>query len=95
MAIGVLGLPITATESDRLEARLALSLLAYKLGYFMVDTIELPARSAARKHGWVEALARRVGADAVVVGGSVDRSWLAALAERRGLVVVTNMSPSS
>lgn len=92
MAIGVLGLPMTATETDRLEARLDLALLAYKRGYFMVDIIELPARAPARKHAWIEALTRRVEAEALFVAGSVDRAWLVALADRRELAIVTATS---
>lgn len=48
MAVGVLALPPT-TDDHRNAARLDLALSAYKLGYFVVDTIEVtPATGKPR-----------------------------------------------
>jgi hypothetical protein len=69
LAVGVL-LPGTPTpEGDEGDPRLDLSLGAYKLGYFLVDVVDI---ALSPVHGWqrVESLVARGVVDAVVVGAA-------------------------
>jgi len=83
-AVGVLALgPVDAAR--RSAARLDLALDAYKLGYFLLDTVE--TTPAGTGYLAAELLLARSGADAIVARGPVDRDWLYAIADRLGLAV--------
>jgi len=64
-AVGVLA----SDGGRRRRERLDLALDAYKLGYFLLDTVEVHDRAG---YAVAEALAARTDADAFVVRGDVD-----------------------
>jgi hypothetical protein len=86
-AVGVLGLPATAAEADRRQARLDLSLLAYKLGYFVLDVVDVSPTSDHSAYAWAEALAERTDADAFVILGALDLARPRPVAERVRMVI--------
>jgi hypothetical protein len=70
LAVGVLIVPPDFTGRTRAEDRLALALGAYRLGYYLLDLIDVPAWHAPDGAGaWtpVWGLAKRAAVDAVVV----------------------------
>jgi hypothetical protein len=71
LAVGVLLLPDGVPEASRAERRFVLALDAYRIGYFLLDVVEVHAAdgSAPRVSAWVavERIVRRAGADALVV----------------------------
>jgi hypothetical protein len=72
LAVGVVLAPAGFTGRTRADARLALALGAYRLGYFLLDLIDVPAReSVDPADGWAPVwdLVLRTRADAVVVHG--------------------------
>lgn len=72
LAVGVVLAPATFTGRTRAEDRLTLALGAYRLGYFLLDLIDVPAwDSADQARGWAPVwdLVLRTHAEAVVVHG--------------------------
>jgi hypothetical protein len=71
LAVGVLLLPDGVSGASRAEHRLVLALDAYRIGYFLLDVVEVHAvgSSVPRACDWVavERIVRRAGADALVV----------------------------
>jgi hypothetical protein len=76
LAVAVVAVPALADEDQRSEARIAVTLFAYKLGYFVLDVIEVTPGVGSGDPGGgystAERLARRTDADAFVLRGSVD-----------------------
>ena len=76
LAVGVVLAPAGFTGRTRAEDRLTLALGAYRLGYFLLDLIDVPAWEAAdQQRAWapVWELVLRARADAVIVHGRQDR----------------------
>jgi hypothetical protein len=75
-AIGVLALPTSTGDADRIQERLAVSMTAYKHRHFMVDVIEIDRREGLRPqitgYAALRALAEQVDADAIFIRGPVD-----------------------
>lgn len=70
LAVGVLLLPDGVPAASRAEHRLVLALGAYRIGYFLLDLVEVDAaRRSSSVSGWVavERIVRRAGADALVI----------------------------
>lgn len=84
LAVGVLALH-PSDAAQRSAARVKLTLDAYRLGYLLLDTVEITP--AGTGYLAAELLIARTGAGAVVVRGPVDRDWLHAVADRHGLDV--------
>jgi hypothetical protein len=84
-AVGVLALPDPQDAAGRSQGRLDVALDAYKLGYFLLDTIETGPDGVG--YLTAELLAARTGADAVVARGPVDGDRLSGMADRHRLVV--------
>ena len=84
-AVGVLALTDTADGAARAVARLDLALDAYKLGYFLVDTIEIDDRGTG--YLATELLVSRATPAALVTRGPVDTDWLHTLADRHRLTI--------
>ena len=84
-AVGVLALTTTTHGPNRTTARLDLALDTYKLGYFLIDTIEIDAHGTG--YLAAELLVSRTTPDALVTRGRVDPDWLHALADRHPLLV--------
>jgi hypothetical protein len=85
-AVGVLGLPSGQSAGQRRQSRLELALCGYKLGYFVIDIVEVggpPPDGAADPSGYrlVEALATQTDADAFVVRGPIDLPELQRVAQ--------------
>jgi hypothetical protein len=89
LAIGVLGMPATIGVPDARVARVDLALHAYKLGYFLLDTLQVTSAPDAATRRWLEALARQVEADAFICAGPVDQGWVTELADLLRIVVRT------
>lgn len=88
LAIAVLGPAPGVTEEDHRKARLALALSAYQLGYFVLDIVEVaPGGQDSSGYTWVEALAERTDAAALVIAGAVDMELLDTVADRNRMVV--------
>ena len=87
MAIAVLGLPPTTADDARHAARLDLALLAYKLGYFVVDILEVSPDADPAGYRRIERLAEQIDADAFVCRGAVDRPRLDQVADRIHMVI--------
>jgi hypothetical protein len=85
--VGVLALAAVESGTDRTAARLDLALDAYKLGYFLIDTIEIDAYGTG--YLAAELLVSRTTPDALVTRGRLDTDWLHALADRHPLVIHT------
>jgi hypothetical protein len=73
-AIGVLGLPPGLPAGRDRRSRLAVTLHGYKLGYFVVDVVEVcdaasTEGAAASGYQMIEDLATQTHADAFVVQG--------------------------
>lgn len=85
LAVGVLALVPAASGPDRTAARLDLALDTYKLGYFLIDTIEIDVLGTG--YLAVELLVSRTTPDALVTRGRVDTDWLRALADRHPLTI--------
>ena len=94
MAIAVLALVETVSEDVRRSARLDLALHAYKLGYFVVDVLEVTSDTDAGGYGWVEALAEQTDADALVCSGPLDRGRLEAVADRSHMTIRVAPAPA-
>jgi hypothetical protein len=90
-AVGVLALAPTTNSPGRTNARLDLALDTYKLGYFLVDTIEIDAHGTG--YLAAELLVSRTTPDALVTRGPVDTDWLHALADRHPLVIHSEERP--
>jgi hypothetical protein len=73
---------------NRAAARLDLALDAYKLGYFLVDTIEIDPQGTG--YLATELLVSRTTPDAPITAGPVDTDWLHALADRHRLAIRTS-----
>lgn len=76
LAVGAVIAPHVYTGRTRTDDRLALALGAYRLGYFLLDLIDIPAwRSLNWADAWspVWQLVERAGADAVVVYPRIPR----------------------
>lgn len=76
LAVGAVIAPHVYTGRTRADDRLALALGAYRLGYFLLDLIDIPAwRSLNWADAWspVWELVERAGADAVVVYPRIAR----------------------
>lgn len=84
-AVGVLALTAPPNGAGRTVARLDLALDAYKLGYFLVDTVEIDARGTG--YLATELLVSRAAPEALVTRGPVDTAWLHALADRHRLMI--------
>jgi hypothetical protein len=84
-AVGVLALGATPSGPDRTAARLDLALDTYKLGYFLIDTIEIDAHGTG--YLAAELLVSHATPDALVARGPVDNDWLHALADRHPLAI--------
>jgi hypothetical protein len=80
-------------RAGRATARLELALDAYKLGYFLVDTVEIDTRGSG--YLAAELLVSRTTPDALVTRGAVDDGWCHALADRHRLVIHTGGRPDS
>lgn len=77
LAVGAVIAPNAFTGRTRTGDRLALALGAYRLGYYLLDLIDIPAWGSLDWAGaWspVWDLAERAGADAVVVFPRVVRT---------------------
>lgn len=74
MAVGVVLVPQDFTGVTRAEQRLALALGAYRMGFFLLDLLDVPAWAVDPERGWapVWELVRRVDAIAVIVHGGAD-----------------------
>ena len=102
LALGLLGPPPRATPDQhltpsrdptpggRVEARIALALLAARHGYALLETIETTGTPSdlTIALGLVEDLATRLDADALAVDGHVDHERVEDLAARVRLVVL-------
>lgn len=86
-AVGVLALQDPLAEADRRQARLVVALAAYELGYFLLDVIEVPAGIGGPGYDWIESLASRTDADALLVSGPVDHGLLGGIARRIRMVI--------
>ncbi|HET9657701.1 MAG TPA: hypothetical protein VFP72_20285 [Kineosporiaceae bacterium] len=84
-AVGVLAVGAGLSHPDRSAARLDLALDTYKLGYFLIDTIEIDTHGTG--YLAAELLVSRTTPDALVVRGPVDADWLHALADRHPLEI--------
>ena len=84
-AVGLLALGGGASGPDRSAARLDLALDAYKLGYFLIDTIEIDGYGTG--YLAAELLISRTTPDALVTRGRVAADWLHAQADRHPLVI--------
>ena len=76
MAVGAVLAPQGFTGRTRTEDRLKLALGAYRMGYFLLDLIDVPAWDGADDaRGWAPVwdLVLRTRADAVVVHSRQDR----------------------
>jgi hypothetical protein len=86
MAVAVVAVPALAGEAERAEERVAVALLGYKLGYFVLDIIEVPPGVSGGDpdggYARADALARRTDADAFIVRGSVDTDRLRRVADQ-------------
>jgi hypothetical protein len=82
-AVGVLGVGAEVAGPERSSARLGVALDTYKLGYFLIDTVEIDALGTGCLA--VELLVSRTTPDALVVHGSVDSDWVQAVADRHPL----------
>ncbi|HEY6795886.1 MAG TPA: hypothetical protein VI248_14495 [Kineosporiaceae bacterium] len=89
MAIAVLAIPPDAPQERRRPARLDAALLAYKLGYFLVDIVEVATGDDPSSYAWLEALAQQTEADAFICLGDVDPSRVGKLAAQLRAVVRT------
>ena len=94
MAIAVLAMVETVSEDVRRSARLDLALHAYKLGYFVVDVLEVRSDADADAYGWVEELAEQTDADALVCSGPLDRGRLEAVADRSHMTIRVAPAPA-
>jgi hypothetical protein len=84
-AIGVLRPTLCDELTFPRGDRFNLALDAYKLGYFLVDTIEVGPDGAG--YDELERFAVRTGAEAFVVRGPVDRARVDELAGQLGVLV--------
>lgn len=87
-AVGILALVPATNGPDRTAARLDLALDTYKLGYFLIDTVEIDALGTG--YLAAELLVSRTTPDALVTRGRVDTDWLHALADRHPLVICSS-----
>lgn len=89
LAIAVLGLePATSDEARRL-LRVDLALIAYGMGYFLLDIVEVTAGEGPAGYAWIETLAQRTDAEALVISGMVDRALLETIADDNRMAVRT------
>jgi hypothetical protein len=84
-AVGVLALAEPTDSTGRVLARLDLALDTYKLGYFLLDIIEISTHGTGCLA--TELLVSRATPDALVTRGPLDTDWLNALANRHRLVI--------
>jgi hypothetical protein len=76
MAVGVTLIPQNFTGQTRAEQRFLLALGAYRMGFFLLDLLDVPAWAQDSTRGWaaVWELAARADANAVIVHGDGTRS---------------------
>ncbi len=84
-AVGILAFAAPPDGAGRSTARLDVALDAYKLGYFLIDTIEIDAYGTG--YLAAELLVSRTTPDALVTRGRIDPDWLRALTDRHPLVI--------
>jgi hypothetical protein len=74
MAVGVVLVPLDFTGQTRAEQRLSLALGAYRMGFFLVDLLDVPAWAADPTRSWAPVwdLAARTDAEAVIVHGGLE-----------------------
>ena len=84
-AVGVLALGANPSGPDRTAARLDLALDTYKLGYFLIDTIEIDDHGTG--YLAAELLVSHATPEALVARGPVDADWLHAIADRHPLAI--------
>ena len=96
LALGLLGPPPRATPLGRVEARIALALLAARHGYALLETVETTGTPAdlSIALGLVEDLAIRLDVDALAVDGHLDQDRVEDLAARVRLVVLRHPNAS-
>lgn len=85
-AVGILALETAVKGTGRTAAaRLDLALGAYRLGYFLIDTLEIDSHGTG--YLAAELLVSHAAPDALVTWGSVDTGWLNALADRHPVTI--------
>jgi hypothetical protein len=95
LALGLLGPPPRATPRDRLQARIALALLAAEHGYALLETIETTGTPTdlGIALDLIEKLALALDVDALAVDGHMDPVSIEDLAARVRLVVLRHPDP--
>jgi hypothetical protein len=84
-AVGLLAFTDPADTTGRSVARLDLALDTYKLGYFLIDIIEIDLQGTG--YLAAELLLNRAEPAALITRGPIDAAWLHALADRHRLVI--------
>jgi hypothetical protein len=94
LAIGVLSLPNATTQEDRRLARLSLALDAYKLGYFIIDILDITPGTDTSGYAWAKTLAQRTDADAFVCAGNICSEQLMPIANEIRMVIRDTTEPA-
>jgi hypothetical protein len=87
LAIAVLGLEPDLDVDARRLARVDLALAAQAMGYFVLDIIEVVPGEGLSGYAWVETLARRTDAEALIISGPVDLRALETIADENRMVL--------